>query len=133
MPCITKEKCIEIILNKFPGFQMHWEQHCKNYGGIGLCMDLSAFSFYTMSLLKKNTTSERKELQEIFDHIEHLLNFGDKDVQDAAATCFLENISNRTPSIPASSFVPFLGKESKAYLKAWDEFIGLKTEGLWDV
>lgn len=57
---------------------------------------------------------------------------GDEDVQTAAATCFLENLMNRTPElIDPQRFVPLLGHESKEYCRAWDEFCGVRTEGLW--
>lgn len=63
-----------------------------------------------------------------------LLREGNQDVQDAAATCFLENILNYDSAgrLKASSFVHLLGTESKAYCKARDEFTGVKTPGLWD-
>jgi hypothetical protein len=64
--------------------------------------------------------------------IEHLMLQGDDAVKDAVATCFLENLINRTSAgdIPAANFVHLLGPESVAYCKAWDEFTGVKTEGL---
>ena len=47
-------------------------------------------------------------------------------------TCFLENLMNRTPSkIDPKTFVPLLGQRSREYCKAWDEFCGTRTDGLW--
>ena len=34
--------------------------------------------------------------------------------------------------IQFSSFIQYLGEESIGYCKAWDEFCGVKTKGLWD-
>lgn len=57
---------------------------------------------------------------------------GNDKVRDAVATCFLENLINAVAwgRIPSSSFIHLLGEESKKYYKAWDEFTGVKTEGL---
>jgi hypothetical protein len=120
------------ILKKFPSFELDWKLHCEGpFGNIGLSMDLGEFSHYTSKLLMRNKSQDQNELKEIFNYIEYLLQFGDDEVKNAAATCFLETISNQVPDIKPSNFVPLLGKESKEYLKAWDEFTGVKTEGLW--
>lgn len=57
---------------------------------------------------------------------------GDTQVQNAFATCFLENLINVSSGGEISSldFVRLLGTESKNYCKGWDEFTGAKTEGL---
>lgn len=75
--------------------------------------------------------AESSEVARIFDLIEHLLVFGDEDVQTAATTCCLENILNVTPSkIPPERFVRFLGPKSREFCRAWDEFTGITTPGL---
>lgn len=73
-------------------------------------------------------------MEEIFLLIESFLKEGDRDLQDAAATCFLENLINYAAwgSLKPETFLCYLGIESKKYCKAWDEFTGTKTEGLWD-
>lgn len=125
---------MQAILEKFPEFNLAWQEHLEWWEGEnrpGLCTDMSAFSGYVLTLLENKANSEY--LRSIFLFIEQLMVEGDDDVQTAAATCFLENIINSTgwEKIPASTFVEFLGEESKKYCKAWDEFTGVKTEGLW--
>jgi hypothetical protein len=86
------------------------------------------FTDYVSDLIEQGET---KDLPRIFTFIEKLIVEGDQDVKDAAATCFLENLINYSDNtIPASSFVPLLGPKSRDYCKGWDEFTGVKTEGL---
>jgi hypothetical protein len=33
--------------------------------------------------------------------------------------------------IPYERFIPYLGEKSKEYCRAWDEFTGVKSPGLW--
>lgn len=79
-------------------------------------------------------TANREKTREVFSLIELFLNKGDKDVKDAATTNFLENLINYTSSgrLKPEQFIHYLGPKSKAYCKAWDEFTGVKTPGLWD-
>jgi hypothetical protein len=98
----------------------------------GACSDMFAFTNYVTDLIIENKNHD--ELKSIFEYVEFLLNQGDAEVKEAVATCFLENLINSAASNDISSlkFVNLLGKESKEYCKAWDEFSGTKTEGLWD-
>lgn len=131
---VSKEQSIKLILQKFPGFQNAWQEHLDWWGKEtpGFCNDMAAFSRYTIMLLKEKKNEQ--QLKEIFAFIEELMNVGTIEVKEAVATCFLENFINAVAwgRIPASSFVYLLGEESKKYCKAWDEFTGVKTEGLWD-
>jgi hypothetical protein len=133
MKMIRSEECMDLILKKFPGFKAAWQEHLNWWGGdiSGLSNDMSAFSDYALSLLKSNKHDQ--EIKHIFIFIEQLVADGDQAVRDAAATCFLENLINATSwgRISASSFAHLLGTKSKNYCKAWDEFTGVKTEGLW--
>ena len=127
---ILKEDCMKLAIKKFPEFQESWQRHLKYWGNDerGLCTDMSEFSQFTTDLIIQNKV---KTLPEIFDFIESLIVEGDKDVKNAAATCFLENLLNVTPhEISASSFVHLLGHESRDYCKAWDKFTGVQTVGL---
>lgn len=125
----------KIILNKFPDFQSYADyQEClERYQGeeVSFCGVMSAFTSYVIDfyLLSGNC----KALYEVFDMIESFVNNGDQSVQDGAATCFLENLINISSHGDFSpvTFVPYLGKESKEYCKAWDKFTGVQTEGLW--
>lgn len=62
---------------------------------------------------------------------------GDTDefhIDNAACTCFLENLVNHASagSIEYSRFIPYIGDKSKEYCRAWDEFTGVKSPGLWE-
>ncbi len=127
---ISKEDCMKFILNKFPGFKERWQKHLDWWDGedAGLCNDLSQFSRYVIELIAQK---QLENLPQIFSFIEFLMTNGDSEVQNATATCFLENLINVTPEkISANSFVPLLGAESRSYCKAWDKFTGVQTESL---
>ena len=90
-------------------------------------MDMSCFSHYIIDLIADDSkNNHQKEIELTFIFIEKLMNEGTEEVQEAAATCFLENLLNAVSwdTILASSFVPLLGPESKKYCRAWDEFTG---------
>lgn len=128
---ICSKDCMQLILSKVPEFEPAWREHLDFWGQdeAGLSNDLAEFS----SFLVENISSiafDKKE--EIFAFVETCVIEGDEALKDAIATCFLENLLNAASGqkIAANSFVGFLGKESKAFCKAWDKFTGVKTEGL---
>jgi hypothetical protein len=134
---ITEDECIPLILKKFPGFKDTWEEHLKWWGDEvdirGLGNDFFIFARYVIERLKEGNNPD--ELRQIFLFVEKMMNEGTEDLQEYVATCFLENLINGADcqeDFSASTFVPLLGKESKKHCKIWDEFIGAKTEGLWD-
>lgn len=128
---ILKENCMRIILQKVPEFISDWKEHLMFWNGDepGLCNDLSAFSTFVIENLAK-MDEERKA--EVFNVIEYLLLEGEQCVQEAVATCFLENLQNSAEpnKFPTLSFVSYLGQKSREYCLAWDEFTGAKTDGL---
>jgi hypothetical protein len=131
---IKHNECMNLILKNFPGFQSDWQEHLDWWDGDtpGFSNDMSAFSHYVLALLKNNKDSQ--EIKDIFILIEQLVSKGDEEVKNSACTCFLENLINATSweRVHASTFIYLLGPESRKYCKAWDEFTGVKTEGLWD-
>jgi hypothetical protein len=130
---VSDKEAIKKLLENFPKFAVSWEEYIDLFGrDSGVCGNMAAFSHFIIESIE-NKNIDPSELQQVFIFMEELLVIGEDSVQDAVATCFLENLINATSwnTIPASSFVQFLGKESKAYCKAWDEFTGVKTEGLW--
>jgi hypothetical protein len=131
---VSKEQVIPAMLNNFPEFEVTWTKHVEWWGEdeAGFYNDVGAFSRYVIDVITNNKNDS--QIPKIFSFAEYLMTEGEHEVQEAIATCFLENLINATSwnTIPASSFVRFLGEESKAYCKAWDEFTGVKTEGLWD-
>ena len=130
---VAGDECIPFILERFPGFQSGWTAHLEYWEGeaAGLCNDMGAFTHYVCELLAAREPPSA-ELRAIFEMIEDLMVRGDEEVKDAVATCFLENLQNSESAgrIKAESFVPLLGKESRAYCRAWDAFTGTKTPGL---
>lgn len=129
---ITEENCMELILKKFPGFQSAWDSYKAAWSGETTTIwgEMFEFSSYVSDLLI-DEKSNPALIGEIFSYIEYLLANGNENVQNAACTCFLENILNITPTkINPGRFVPFLGPESRKYCKGWDEFTGVQTEGL---
>jgi hypothetical protein len=126
---ISRTECMPEILESFPGFQSQWQKHLEYWGDEepGLCNDLSEFSDYVSDLI---VSEDDKKLNDIFRLIEKFMIEGEHSVKEAVATCFLENLVNALPSNSTESFVKFLGSESRAYCVAWDEFTGVKTEGL---
>jgi hypothetical protein len=72
---------------------------------------------------------EFDRLAELFGVVEQLLTEGTEQVREAAATYFLENLTNRE-SLDSRLYVPLMGNKSKAYCRALDDFAGVKTPGL---
>jgi hypothetical protein len=127
---ITSNQCMELILLSFPGFRERWNEWVAWWDGeeSGLSNDMAEFSRYVADLIIQG---QNEDLPQIFDYIETLMVEGDNEVKNAAATCFLENLINRSDrSFSPLSFTPLLGPESRDYCKGWDEFTGVKTKGL---
>jgi len=120
----TVENTIEKILQKFPDFAPTWTKHLEYWDGddsrtIGI--DIAEFQSFISYKLK---LKEKYNFQEVFDLIELLLVDGSDDVEYAIQFNFLENLLNRSSSghFPINSFFDYLGKESKAFCKANEEF-----------
>ena len=72
--------------------------------------------------------------EEIFDLVELLIIDGDEDVKNAVCTCFLanlQNIASNENDFDDSHYVSLLRAKSIEFCKHWDEYTGVKTEGLW--
>jgi hypothetical protein len=67
----------------------------------------------------------------LFAYIEDALNSNDDNLSNAVATCFLDSLVQQSAQYKPENYFPFLGLESTAHSKAWDEFNGTKTIGLW--
>ncbi|MBX9744836.1 MAG: hypothetical protein K2X08_06475 [Chlamydiales bacterium] len=130
MEKITDERCIELMKEVFPSFLIYWGDYIRDFGSdLGLTIQMLPFGKYTIDTIKSNNETEIKK---IFDFVEFLLCAGDDSVQTAMTTSYLEYLMSKDPDeIKFSTFVKYLGKESIAYCRAWDQFTGVKTEGLW--
>lgn len=130
---IDKNECLELFSGDIPAFRGFWEDFLTNKMGtteFNACTVCMALTRLVVDMLKDKNNST--VLKKIFNRVEFLIISGDEDVQTGVTTCFLENLTNSVDDkFPASLFVPFLGKESLAYCKAWDVFMGAPTPGLW--
>ena len=139
---VLPNEATKTVIDKFPDLQKseHWEYYLDadyddKHHNLRCCRLMSVLTSYVADILNVCLSIEKKkEIKDIFALIEIFMNKGNQDVQDAAATCFLENLINYTSAgrLKPESFLCYLGPESKKYCKAWDEFTGVKTEGLWD-
>ena len=139
---VLPNEATKTVIDKFPGLQksIYWEG-CYlyvDYNGekdLECCGIMTALSMYVRDIMNTSLSAEKvQEIKEIFLLIEFFISGGNQSVQNAAATCFLENLINATSwgTLKPETFLCYLGPESKKYCKAWDEFTGVKTEGLWD-
>ena len=85
-------------------------------------------------VVSKFSEGDYDNSEELFALIEKMIMDGNNEVQNAATTCFLENLQNRSSSedyeFDGSHFVSLLGPKSTEYCKAYDKITGIKTEGL---
>ena len=141
---VLANEATKTVIEKFPDLKKseHWVYYCsvmgykdgeKSLSSSGL---MTILTDYVNDILNMSciTTEKVKELEEIFSLVEYFLNEGEFSVKAAAATCFLENLINYTSAgtLAPEKLIPYLvGKKSIEYCKAWDEFTGVKTPGLW--
>ena len=131
-PSVSSAEWMELILKALPAFKPALNAYRASWGDDlrGLCNELSALTDFVLDRVEADAM---EDFPSLFDTVEMLMVDGDSDVKDAVATCFLENLLNVTPRcIPPERFVPLLGPESRAFCRAWDEFTGVKTPGLWN-
>lgn len=72
--------------------------------------------------------------EELFDLVELLIIDGSEDVKNAVCTCFLanlQNIASNENEFDDSHYVSLLRAKSIEFCKYWDEYTGVKTDGLW--
>jgi hypothetical protein len=115
----------------FPKFLAYWEAYIRDFGSEdGICVQMMPFGEYTIDVMK---SADEAEMKKIFDFVEYLLIHGNESVQNAMTTGYLEYVMSQDPDEAKFSIcVKFLGANSIAYCKAWDEFTGCRTEGLWE-
>lgn len=124
------------LLEVFFEADSQYRSHYKKFAGAEettLSGSASEFSHYLGDRLKAGAYPSARK---VFQAVESLLeeSASSSEVKDVLCTCFLENLVNRFTESPEvlARFVPLLGERSKAYCKAWDEFTGVKTPGLYD-
>jgi hypothetical protein len=130
MEKITLEQSLILLKERFPNFIPYWESY-TTYWEIyeGSIAQMTPFAQYAIEMIKTKNTPEIKR---IFEFIEFLLCEGDESVQAGAATIFLEYLLSKDPTeIKFSTFCQYLGKNSLGYCRDWDEYCGVRTDGLW--
>ncbi len=119
-----------LLFEAAPDFQAFWQAYLieEDFGSESpsACRFFSVLADY---IDQKIRDQQCCPLAEIFSLIEQLMLSGDENVKTAAATCFLENLQNQ--EAPPEVWVPLLGLASSDFCKAWDEFTGVATPGLW--
>lgn len=132
---ITSFNCFEeYLLNIEPGFKPLYYKHTVDWDPeANVHSKMIEFSHYIGDMIE---TEKHENLKAVFNSMEFLLNEqnADEDVKNAVCTCFLENLINAYSDKEhfLKIFIPLLGPNSKEYCKAWDEFTGTKTPGLWE-
>lgn len=126
---INRQECLNLLSEKFPKYFSYRKLHIAYWGeDDDMFSIMSPLQDYTLDVIKANNTAEIKK---IFDFAEFLMLNGDQSVQDGIATQFLENLMNKDLT-EFKLIIPYLGKESIEYCRAWDKFTRVRTEGLWD-
>ena len=112
-------------MERYNNYLKEWENEERSPG-----MDISEFSDYICEKLKNK---EEAPFRELFQLIEKFIVDGNEVLRTAATTQFLENLINVSSNgdFPLESFANYLGEESKAYCKAWDEACGVNNEDIW--
>jgi len=91
----------------------------------------AVMSILSQFVIERLVNYEYDHITELFAMTEEFMISDSEDLQNATATCFLENLLNATPErLDSASFVSLLGPESKEYCRAWDTFTGVKASGI---
>ena len=113
-----------------PEFAEYWRSEDSLFNDGDESTVYGVFSEFSELVSVRLEADQLEKREGLFEFIEGAVTEGG-DVANAACTCFLENILNRVPeSIDPKTFVPYLGKKSREFCKAWDEFTGVYTDGL---
>lgn len=143
---VFANKYTKTLLDKFPNFERSkiLKDAIAPYTDDEVVSISAVFrgltGYVTTELMAENNHISREEL-EIYQFIESMLEKYSKfpDESDefqfvtAACTCFLENLINKASAnrIKYDRFIPYLGEKSREFCRAWDEFTGVKSPGLW--
>jgi len=125
---------VEELESMTPGFMKVWSDWLKEdeeFGDGEQPNSHTVFLEYNDFIVQKLDELSYENKNNLFSYIEDALNSHDKDLSEAVATCFLESLVQKSTQYKPESYFPFLGPKSTAHSKAWDEFNGMKTKGLW--
>ena len=130
---MDKKTIVEQVCSILPTFRSFGEEYLNDFYdealGTNVSLDMSALAVFVGEAFSDN---KDMDFSQLFLYLEEVLVGDDEKAADAVATCFLENLINKSSHGEFSSlkFVKLLGPESREYCKAWDEFTGATTEGL---
>ncbi len=124
------------LINKFdsfsPGFSKAWENDDLYNDPEDQNVVYDLFCFYSHFIADRLDKDDAVNKLKLFQYVESLFSSKNEDLSNAAATCFLENLIHIVwYEFDGNNFFPYLGKQSIEFLKAWEEFNGMKTKGLW--
>ena len=129
---IEAKDLIPLLVQSYPRLRDHLVKTANDWlgedGTLMPCMLMAAVGWLVAERLAKG---DFDGMDRLFDLVERLLLEGSSEVRDAAATCFLENLVNRSDTLDPRLYVALLGPESRNFCCAWDELTGQKTPGLW--
>lgn len=128
---IDTHTAVERLVRTAPNLRVEFESLVKEWSPEEPPLTVM-FAELGRGLCRHAPVASDAELIEICAAIEDLILRGEETVQNAVATGLLEAMlaESSTGSFDMSILAGFLGAESKAYCRAWDEFTGNKTEGL---
>ena len=121
------------LLSLCPDFAAAWDDKrdlwTNDNGSYTVHGVFAAFSHYIADRLSRGSDPE---LRKVFEYVESKLTEDDSEVNNAATTCFLENLMNRVPqTIPPGHLILLLGPKSRCFCRGWEERCGMKPAGLW--
>lgn len=144
---VFTNKYSKALMEKFPKFSKSSSlKDAIDLGSdgkaISACLVFTGLTDYVVDeLIGKNEIVSQDEI-DIYNYIERKrIEFSscpdgseERNFDEAACACFLENLINMASNgrFPYSRFIPYLDEKSKEYCRAWDEFTGVKSPGLWD-
>ncbi len=121
----------DLLVEKIPDFKPFWSRQVELYGiESGFSILVPSLVKYTLKLIRwKNLEG----LKQVFKWVEFLLTYGGPSVQHALCREFLEELMDHGFN-PAyfSSYFQHLGRNSKMYCLAWDNYRGRRNTSLWE-
>jgi hypothetical protein len=144
---VFTNKYTKVLMERIPDFAISetLKNECEfeaDAGQLSIAGVFNCLTSYVQYELMMNNELITKEEINIYNVIEEMIttysgfpvNSEESDFDTAACTCFLENLINIADAgrVKYERFIPYLGKNSKNFCRAWDEFTGVKSPGLWD-
>jgi hypothetical protein len=122
---------LESITSGFSEVWSDWLKEDEEFGDGEEPNEHTVFLEYNEFIIPQIDTLSSENKIILFSYIEDSLNSNDGNLSEAIATCFLESLLQKSARFRPDNYFPFLGSESIKHSKAWDEFNGIKTNGLW--